>query len=90
MAWPVHPVDQQDVLPAIGVVIEKRAAGPERLRQQLAAISAAVVPELQPGGGGDIDEAEAGRASRLASQRHRQHGQTDAAATSQELAPARH
>ena len=46
---PVHAVDQQDVLPAVGVVVEKRAARAERLRQQLAAVRAAVVRELQTG-----------------------------------------
>ena len=43
---PVHAVDEQDVLPAVGVVVEERAAGPERLGQQLAAVGAAVVAEL--------------------------------------------
>ena len=46
---PVHAVDEQDVLPAVGVVVEERAAGAERLGQQLAAVGAAVVAELQAG-----------------------------------------
>ena len=36
---PVHAVDEQDVLPAVGVVVEERAAGAERLGQQLAAVA---------------------------------------------------
>ena len=66
VARPVHAVDQQDVLPAVGVVVEKRAAGAERFRQQLAAVGAAVVPELQAGRGGDVDEPEARAAAAAA------------------------
>ena len=65
VAGPVHAVDEQDVLPAVGVVVEERAAGAERLGQELAAVGAAVVPELEAGGGGDVDEPEAGRGWRL-------------------------
>ena len=63
MARPVHAVDEQDVLPAVGVVVEERAAGAQRFRQQLAAVRAAVVAELQAGRGGDVDEAKAGPAA---------------------------
>ena len=59
VARPVHAVDQQDVLPAVGVVVEKRAAGAQRLGQELAAVGAAVVAELEAGRAGDVDEAEA-------------------------------
>ena len=49
MTGPVHAVDEQDVLPAVVVVVEERAAGAERLGQQLAAVGAVVVTERQPG-----------------------------------------
>ena len=50
-ARPVHAVDEQDVLPAVGVVVDERAARSERLGQQLPAEGAGVVTELQTGGG---------------------------------------
>ena len=59
MARPVHAVDEQDVLPAVGVVVEERAAGAQRLGQQLAAVRAAVVAELESGRGRDVGEREA-------------------------------
>src|SRR5207253_9466769 len=37
VAGPVHAIDEQNVLPAVGVVIQKRATRAERLRKQLAA-----------------------------------------------------
>ena len=43
------PVDQQNVLPAVAVVVEKGAAGAESLRQKFAAVSSAVVLELNSG-----------------------------------------
>ena len=46
VSGPVHAVHQQDVLPAIAVIIKERAARAQSLRQQLAAIGAAVVPKL--------------------------------------------
>ena len=57
---PVHAVDQKNVLPAVAVVIEEGAARAQSFRQQLAAVGAAVVAELQPGSGGHIDQPEAG------------------------------
>ena len=56
---PVHAVDEQDVLPAVAVVVEERAARAERLGQELAAVRAAVVAEGEAGRGGDVDEPEA-------------------------------
>ena len=69
VAGPVHAVDEQDVLPAVGVVVEERAAGAERFGQQLAAVRAVVVPELHAGRGGDVDEAESRRRGRRARRR---------------------
>src|SRR6266446_6869221 len=46
MAGPVHAVDEKDVLPAVAVVVEKRAARAQSLREQLATVGAAVMPEL--------------------------------------------
>ena len=90
VAGPVHAVDEQDVLPAVGVVVEKRAAGPECFGQQLAAIGAAVVAEPQAGRRGDVDEREAGRVRAAAGTRgiewHGRRGETRAAAR-QEVAP---
>ena len=45
VAGPIHAVDEQDVLPAVGVVIQEGAPGAERFRQELAAVCAAVVRE---------------------------------------------
>src|SRR5579883_826023 len=33
MAWPVHSIDQQDILPAVSVIVEKSAAGAHGLRE---------------------------------------------------------
>ena len=63
VAGPVHAVDQQDVQPAIGVVIEKCAPGPERFGQQPATVGAVVVLEIYAGGAGDIGESEPRRRS---------------------------
>ena len=76
MAGPVHAVDEQDVLPAVGVVVEERAAGAHRLGQELAAVGAVAVPELQAGTRRDVDEAHtriclATAASSHAGMRHR-------------------
>src|SRR5260370_41722691 len=39
---PVHAVHKKDVLPAIAVVVEKRAARAQRFRKQLAAVCATI------------------------------------------------
>ena len=59
VAGPVHAVHQQDVEPAIAIVIEKRAAGPHGLGQILGAERAAVVMEVDARRGGDIGQPEA-------------------------------
>ncbi len=70
VAGPVHAVDQQDVLPAVAIVIEEGAAGAQRFRQELAAEGAAVVMEVEAGGLGDIGETETEiRACRLRCER---------------------
>ena len=58
---PVHRVDQQDVLPAVGVVVEKRAARAQRFRKQFAAVRAAVVLEVKARLRRDVGEPEAER-----------------------------
>src|SRR5258708_11508080 len=45
---PVHAVHKKDVLPTVVVVVEERAARPKRLREQLAAISAAILLKVNP------------------------------------------
>ena len=80
MARPIHPVDEQNVLPPVGVVVQERAAGAERFRQQLAAVRAAIVREGEPRRGRDVDEAETERPSPGAgfcAHRGRRHGAAD-------------
>ena len=52
--WPVHAIHEQDILPAVRVVIEKRATGAHGFGQKLAAEGAAVVAKLQARGGRHI------------------------------------
>ena len=59
VAGPIHAVDQQNVQPAVAVVIQKGAAGAHGFGQILRAESAAVVAEVDAGGGGDVGQAEA-------------------------------
>src|SRR5215472_15500941 len=58
MVRPVHAVDQQDVRPAVGVVVEEGAARTHGLGQTLASERSAGVPELNAGGSGDIGQAQ--------------------------------
>jgi hypothetical protein len=58
VAGPVHPIDEQDVLPAIVIVIEKRAAGAQSFRQEFGAERAAIVMELNAGAGSRIHQPE--------------------------------
>ena len=58
MSRPIHAIDQQDVLPAIAVVIEKGAAGAECLREKLAAEGTAAVTKANPRGTGHVGQAE--------------------------------
>ena len=53
---PVPRVDQEHVGPAVAIGVQKRGAGPERLRQELLAGAAAVVDELDAGSRGHIRE----------------------------------
>src|SRR4029078_8122858 len=57
---PVHSVDQQNVLPTIGVVIEKGTTGTQRLGKRLSAESSTVVVEFKPRLFSDVYEAKAG------------------------------
>ena len=58
VAGPIHAVDQQDIQPAVAVVIEKRATGAERFRKIFRAERSAVVPEVDAGRSGDVGEAK--------------------------------
>ena len=67
VARPVHAVDQQDVQPAVAIVIEEGAARAHRLGQVLGAECAAVVAEVDAGRRGDIGQAEVQARRRRAS-----------------------
>jgi len=54
--WPIHGIDEQDVLPTIVVIVKKSASRPERLRKILFTESAAVMFEMNAGLRGDIGE----------------------------------
>ena len=56
---PIGTVHQQNVLPAIVVVIEKRATGAKRFRKQLAPVRSIVMLEIYSGGTGHVGEMEA-------------------------------
>lgn len=58
VARPIHAINEQNVLPAVGVVIEKGAARPERFGKQLSTVGAGVVLELNPCGCGYVGEAK--------------------------------
>src|SRR4030095_6685115 len=64
-AGPIKAVDEEDVLPAVGVVVDECAARSERLGEQLAAIGTAVMTELQAGRPGDVGQLKADRCQRL-------------------------
>ena len=51
VSGPVGAVDEQDVLPAVAIVVEEGAAGAQSLGQKLAAEGAAVVLEVEAGRG---------------------------------------
>ena len=76
MARPVHAVDQQNVEPAVAIVIEEGAAGAHGFGQILRAERAAVVAEVDAGRRGDVGQAEAqARARRPRQQRERRASQ---------------
>ena len=61
VAGPVHGVDEENVGPTVGVVIEEGAAGAESFGEELAAVGAAVVAEINARLGGDIGELKSWR-----------------------------
>ena len=81
-ARPVRRVDQQEVLPAVVVVVEKRAAGSQRLGQVLLPERAVVVGEADAGGRGDVGERQRRRdracpTRRPAREQHERRGDRD-------------
>jgi hypothetical protein len=68
---PVHAVDDENVLPAVVVVIEKSTTGPQRFGQILAAECAAVVTIGDAGLRRDIHQAKAGSGRRCSPQQRR-------------------
>ena len=58
VSGPVGSVDQQNVLPAVAIVVKEGAAGAERLRQELATERSAVVLKVEAGGFGHIRKAK--------------------------------
>src|SRR5258708_24159607 len=58
VARPVHAVDEDDVLPAVVIVIQKRAAGTQRFGQIFAAERAAVCLEIDAGRRSHFDKAQ--------------------------------
>src|SRR5579859_1670569 len=58
VARPVHAVDEDDVLPAVVIVIQKRAAGAQCLGQIFAAERAAVVLEIDASRRSDFNKAQ--------------------------------
>ena len=56
VARPVGTVNEQNILPAVAVVVQKSAAGAERLRQEFSAEGPTVVLELNSGLAGHIRE----------------------------------
>ena len=55
---PVRSVEEQNVLPAVSVVVEKGATGAERFWEQFSAVSAGIVLKPDSRGGSDIGEAK--------------------------------
>jgi hypothetical protein len=55
---PIHSVDEKNVLPAVGVIVEESAARTQRLREKLAAVGTIVVLELQACAGGHVNQPE--------------------------------
>src|SRR5580704_1320079 len=61
VARPIGAVDEQDILPAVAVIVEERATGAESFGQEFSAEGSAVVLELDARMAGHIGEAKAGR-----------------------------
>ncbi len=71
MSWPVHGIDQKNVLPPVIVVIEKAHAAAHRFREILFSEGSAVVFEVNASLGGDIGELDrAGGTRRLLGRVH--------------------
>ena len=60
MAGPITSIYEQDVLPAVAIVVKKSAARAERFRQQLAAVGSIIVPEADSSLGGDVRKSKPG------------------------------
>jgi len=58
VAGPVHAVEEHNVLPAVGVVIQESATRAEGLGKQLAAVGATVVHKTNSRGVGYVGEAK--------------------------------
>ena len=58
VARPVHRVHEQNVLPAVRVVIQEGATGAQRFRQEFAAIGAIVLAKMNTSGFGGVGQAE--------------------------------
>ena len=71
MLRPVHAVNQQDVLPAIAVIVQEGATGAQSFGQQFASIGAAVVKKPDSRLIGDIDQAKRKARRRLQGQKLR-------------------
>ena len=91
VSGPVRSVDEKNVLPAIAVVIEECTARTQRFGQELAAVTATVVPELNAGRGGHVRKAkrEAGYGF-LLNTRGRQCRSKSSRASSQQEIPTNH
>ena len=64
MAGPVLPVDQQNVGPAVVVVVDESAAGAHGFGQPLFSEGSVVVGEVDAGLGGDVAEGDCALARR--------------------------
>ena len=58
VARPVRTIDEQNVLPAVAIIVEKGASGAESFRQELPAESAAIVLKMDTGLACDVRKAE--------------------------------
>src|SRR5207245_9457834 len=64
VAGPIRSVDEKNVLPSVGVVIQKCTAWTECFRKKLSALSATIVAELNAGRTSHIDEPKSGSGGR--------------------------
>src|SRR5208283_4129074 len=60
VAGPIHSVDEENVLPAVAVVIEEGTAGTHGFGKKFSSKGAAVMLELEAGARGYVHEAKAG------------------------------